>query len=65
MHSFLPTYLGGTFLPLLDVSEWNFFQVGEGCTCNQCNPPPAYAPVLCALFTCRNVESSNMSVNCE
>ena len=36
MHSFLPTYLGGTFFPLLDVSEWNIFS-GGGCT-------TAYAP---------------------
>ena len=25
VHSFLPTYLGGTFFSLLDVSERNFF----------------------------------------
>ena len=30
MHSFLPTYLGGTFFPLLDVSERNFFSDGAG-----------------------------------
>ena len=36
VYSFLPTYLGGTFLPLLDVSERNFFHT-------QCTPP-AYAP---------------------
>ena len=30
-YSFLPTYLGGTFSPLLDISERNFFpQVGGG-----------------------------------
>ena len=42
VKSFLPTYLGGTFFPLLSVSERNFFSGGAGrCTCN----PPAYAPV--------------------
>ena len=42
-YSFLPTYLGGTFSPLLDISERNFFpQVGGGggCMCT----PTAYAP---------------------
>ena len=30
MHSFLPTYLGGSFFLLLDVSEQNFFSGGGG-----------------------------------
>ena len=31
VHSFLPTYLGGTSFPLLDVSERNFFfRLGGG-----------------------------------
>ena len=43
-----------------------FFRWGRGAPVTSAiPPPPAYAPVLCALFTCRNVESSNMSVNCE
>ena len=30
-HSFLTTYLGGTFSALLDISEWNFFpRLGGG-----------------------------------
>ena len=48
MHSFLPTYLGGTFFPLLDVSEPNFFFGGAGggdCTYTQYNPFSAHAPV--------------------
>ena len=35
-HSFLTTYLGGTF-SLLDISERNIFP-GWGCTCTQCTP---------------------------
>ena len=40
-HSLLPTYLGGIFSPLLDISERNFFPRwgGGGCTCTQCTPP--------------------------
>ena len=30
MHSFLHTYLGGTFFPLLDVYERNYFSDGGG-----------------------------------
>ena len=37
-HSFLLTYLGGTFSPLLDISEWNFFpRCGGG---GARTPPP-------------------------
>ena len=41
MHYFLPAYLGGTFFPLFDVSERDFFSGGGGgwCTCTQCTPP--------------------------
>ena len=50
MHSFLPAYLGGTFLSLLGVSERNLFSGGGGggegmCTCIQCTHP-AYAPEI-------------------
>ena len=49
MHIFfLPTYLGGTFSPLLDISERNFFPRwgGGGGGRVQVHPvhPPAYAP---------------------
>ena len=38
---FLPTYPGGTFSPLLDISERNFFpRWGDA----RAPPPPAYAP---------------------
>ena len=47
VHYFLPTYLGGTFFPLLDVSERKFFQVGGACAPSA--PPPAYAPDFCWL----------------
>ena len=31
VHSFFPTYLGGAFSPLLDISEWNiFYKLGVG-----------------------------------
>ena len=42
----MPTYLGGTFSPLLDISERNlFFQVGGGgARAPSAPPPPAYAP---------------------
>ena len=46
---FLPTYLGGTFSSLLEisVSEWNFFsQVGGGGAHAPSAPPPAYAPAI-------------------
>ena len=39
----MPTYLGGTFYLLLDISEGNFFPRWGGggvCTCTQCTPPP-------------------------
>ena len=40
MHSFLPTYLGRTFFPLLDISEQNFLFSAPTSP-----PPPTYAPV--------------------
>ena len=41
MHFFLPTYLGGTFSPLLYISERNFFpRWGGGVHVH----PPVYAP---------------------
>ena len=43
VHSFLPTYLGRTFFSLLDVYEWNLFQVG-GVHVQPPPPPPPYAP---------------------
>ena len=46
MHSFLPTFLGGTFFSLLDVSKRNIFSGGR-VVCARARsapPPPAYAP---------------------
>ena len=45
-HSFLTTYLGGTFSPLLDISERNLFSRWGGGA-----PPPAYAPGTCTDLT--------------
>ena len=40
MHIFLPTYLGGTFSPLLDISERNFFpRWGGGVHVHPLHPP--------------------------
>ena len=40
---FLPTYLGGTFFPLLDVSERNyFFRWGGGARAPSAPPPPPH-----------------------
>ena len=66
-HSFLPTYLGGTFSPLLDISERNFFPGGRGVHGAPSAPPPAYAPELlytlfssftwaCAVFSIRRLK---------
>ena len=41
----LPTYLGGTFFPLLDISERNFFP-RWGVHVHPVHPP-AYVPVFC------------------
>ena len=38
-HSFLPTCLGGTFSPLLDISERNFFPRWEGVRAPSAHPP--------------------------
>ena len=40
-HSFLPTYLGGTFSPLLNISERNFFSRwgGGGLNVHPVHPP--------------------------
>ena len=50
MHSFLPTYLGGTFSPLLDISERNIFPSGGGGGGVHVHPvhplSPAYTPVF-------------------
>ena len=47
---FLPTYLGGTFSPLLDISERNFLpRWGGGARASSAPPPPAYAPELTGL----------------
>ena len=43
-HSFLPTYPGGTFFPLLEVSEGNFFP-SWGVHVHPVHPP-AYAPAV-------------------
>ena len=47
MHIFLPTYLGGTFSPLLDISERNFFPGGGGV-----RAPSASPPLRTRLYTC-------------
>ena len=44
MHSFLLTYLGGTFFSLLDVAEWNLSS-GGGLPIYLVYPP-AYAPTF-------------------
>ena len=43
MHSFLHTYLDGTFFPLLDVYERNFFSDGGGeVHLHLVHPPPLH-----------------------
>ena len=51
---------GGTFSPLLDISERNFFSSlgGGGCTCTQCTSSPAYAPGVFSL----SLETSRKNV---
>ena len=52
-HSFLPTYLGGTFFPLLDISERNFFSRwggGGGVERASSASPSAYAPASTHIF---------------
>ena len=54
MHSFLPTYLGGAFSPLLDISERNFFPRGGGGGGGGLHVypvhSPAYAPDIDSLL---------------
>ena len=45
----MPTYLGGTFSPLLDISERNYSPRWGGARAPSA-PPPAYAPVTYSEF---------------
>ena len=40
VHSLLPTYLGGTSFPLLDVYERSIFSGGEGVRVHSVHSPP-------------------------
>ena len=52
MHSFFPTYLGGAFSPLLDISEWNIFYKLGGGVWVHVHPvhSPTYAPDIDSLL---------------
>ena len=53
VHYFLPTYLGGTFFPSLDVSERNnFFSDGGGGMARAPSAPPLRTRMFVSLKNC-------------